>query len=271
MEARLQKRVQRYGWDRAAMHYDQCWQEVLAPASARLLDLAALQLAESVLDVACGTGALALAAARRVGQRGRVLGTDISQSMVDTAATTARALELGNCSFERCDAEALPARGAPFDAVLCGLGLMYMPDPELALRLMARQLKAGGRLTASVWGQRERCGWAGVFTIVDARVASDVCPLFFRLGAGDALGGALRGAGLRDVEVERLSVVLSYASADEACDAALLGGPVALAYARFSDATRRAVREEYARSISDFRRAGGYDIPGEFVIGRGTR
>lgn len=270
MEARLQRRVQRYGWDRAAPHYDHCWRQALAPATERLVALAALRPGERVLDVACGTGALSLAAARRVGPEGFVLGTDISQNMVDAAAAMALALDLAHCRFERCDAEALADDGTPFDAVLCGLGLMYMPDPEGALARMAHRLAPGGRLVGSVWGRRERCGWAGVFPIIDARVESDVCPLFFRLGAQDALAGALRAAGLQAVAMERLPVRLSYACADDACDAALLGGPVALAYARFDDATQRAVRAEYVESIAEFRRGSGYEIPGEFVIGRGS-
>jgi ubiquinone/menaquinone biosynthesis C-methylase UbiE len=271
MEPRLQRRVQRYGWDRAAPHYDQCWRDALAPATERLIGLASLRPGERVLDVACGTGALALAAARCVGRQGSVLGTDISQNMVEAAGAMARAMELANCRFERCDAEALSEDGPRFDAALCGLGLMYMPDPERALELMFRNLLPGGRLAASVWGRRDRCGWAGVFPIIDARVESEVCPLFFRLGTGEALAGALRGAGAQGVRTERLQVVLSYRCADEACDAALLGGPVALAYGRFDDATKAAVRQEYLESIAAFRRGAAYEIPGEFVIGCGLR
>jgi ubiquinone/menaquinone biosynthesis C-methylase UbiE len=271
MEANLQRRVQRYGWDRAAPYYDGCWREALAPATNALLKKAALRCRERVLDVACGTGVLSLAAAQAVGPQGRVLGTDISENMVRTAAATASALGYGYCEFRRCDAEALPDGGERFDAALCGLGLMYMPDPEHAIAVMAQRLAQGGRLVASVWGRRERCGWAEVFPIIDARVASDVCPLFFRLGGATTLEEAFRAAGLHDVGVERLPCGLSYRSADEACDAALVGGPVALAYARFDANTRRAVRAEYLQSITAYRRGAGYEIPGEFLIARGEK
>ena len=73
------------------------------------------------------------------------------------------------------------------------------------------------------------------------------------------------------VRTERLSITLDYVSADEAADAAFLGGPVALAYARFDDATRAAVREEYRHSIEGFRNGSGYAVPGEFVIGYGVK
>ena len=59
-----------------------------------------------MLDVACGTGVLSLAAARAVGGKGSVLGTDISQKMVDAAAAAATALGHKHCSFDRVGAEA---------------------------------------------------------------------------------------------------------------------------------------------------------------------
>jgi hypothetical protein len=65
----------------------------------------------------------------------------------------------------------------------------------------------------------------------------------------------------------RLSVTLAYASADEAGDAALVGGPVALAWSRFDAATRSRVRARYLQTIEPWRHGdGGYRMPGEFVI-----
>lgn len=77
MDARLQLRVQRYGWDRASQHYERFWANQLAPARAALLDLAALAPGESVLDVACGTGLVTFPAANNVGRTGKVTGTDL--------------------------------------------------------------------------------------------------------------------------------------------------------------------------------------------------
>ena len=270
MEAQLQRRVQRYGWDRAAPHYNQCWREALLSATAALLRLAALTPGERVLDVACGTGVLSLEAARAVGADGAVVGTDISAKMVAAADAAALALGYRHCTFERRDAEQDPHPGSAFDAALCGLGLMYMPDPERAVAGMVKCLARDGRLVASVWGRRDRCGWASVFPIVDAHVESDVCPMFFRLGACGAMENALSAAGLHDIHAERVTCGLAYRSGDAACDAAFLGGPVALAYARFDAATQASVRADYLQSIAAYREAGGYRIPAEFVVARGS-
>jgi ubiquinone/menaquinone biosynthesis C-methylase UbiE len=270
MDARLQRRVQRYGWDRAVGCYEEHWLHRLWPATKRVLELAAIAPGERVLDVACGTGVLAIAAASRMGRSGMAVGTDISDKMVEAARAAAQALGLANCRFERGDAEQPAEVGIGFQVGLCGLGLMYMPDPERALAALARQLLPNGRSVVSVWGRRDRCGWADIFPIVDAHVESEVCPLFFRLGTGDTLHHGLEAAGLINASAERLPITLRYDSAGEACDAIFLGGPVALAYAHFDEATRAAVRADYLRSVAPFRRGEAYAIPGEIVIGHGV-
>lgn len=122
-----------------------------------------------------------------------------------------------------------------------------------------------------MWGARAKCGWAEIFTIVDARVSSEVCPLFFQLGTKDSLARWFAQAGFSDVRSERLEVELGYASDDEALNAAFRRGPVALAYSRFDEATREAVHAEYLESIDGFRDGPGCRVPGEFVVTIGVK
>jgi ubiquinone/menaquinone biosynthesis C-methylase UbiE len=210
MDARLQTRIQRYGWDLAADDYEPTWTAQLAGVQAGLLAAAALVPGEHVLDVACGTGLIAFQAAEAVGARGGVLGVDLSQRMVDAAARHARRQQVRNAVFERMDAAHLASPDAQFDVVLCSLGLMYLPDPAQAVREMRRVLRPGGRLVLSVWGERSRCGWASLFEIVDAEVASEVCPLFFGLGRQDALAGLCVEAGFRQIGQQRQVATLQY-------------------------------------------------------------
>ncbi len=264
MDGRLQLRVQRYGWDRASECYEGLWSNALAPATRRLLHLAGLQSGERVLDVACGSGVLTRAALAEVGPQGEVVGSDLSSGMVAVAQATSP-----GCLFVRADAQELAGvvQQSHFDVVLCGLGLMYMPDPEASIAAMAACLRPGGRLVVSVWGERSACGWSGVFPIVDARVQSEVCPLFFRLGGRDALHAALAGVGLAQVHTERIATKIEYPDALMACDAAFVGGPVALAYGRFDAPTQEAVRDEYLDSIKPWSHEDGFSLPGEFVLG----
>ena len=269
MEARLQRRVQRYGWNKAAAHYESFWSEQLRPAQDLMLSLAALQPGERVLDVACGTGLVTFRAAEAIGPRGFIAASDISEDMVATVAGAAASRGISG-DFRRSDAEQLEHPDAAFDAVVCALGLMYVAEPPKAIQEMKRVLKPGGRAAAVVWGARKNCGWAEIFPIVERRTASDVCPMFFALGTGGTMAEAFRSAGFSDVREERISVPIVFPTADAAIGAAFIGGPVALAHSRFDDATRDGAYAEYLESIETFRRGGEYHISGEFVavIGR---
>lgn len=266
MEPRLQRRVQRYGWDLAAPGYEGLWGAQLAGVQAALLAGAALRPGERVLDLACGTGLVTLAAARAVAPSGQALGTDLSGEMVALAAQQAQRQGVNNARFTRMDAEHLAVADGSVDVVLCSLGLMYVPEPERVVSEARRVLRPGGRLVVSVWGERARCGWAGLFGIVDAEVSSEVCPLFFRLGQAGALARLCADAGLSSVEERRLRSTLTYEDGEQACDAALVGGPVALAWSRFDEATRERVRERYLVSLAPWRVGAGYAVPAEFVV-----
>ncbi len=271
MTPELQRRVQRYGWDRASDHYEQYWREQLAPAQRLALEAANLHRGDNVIDVACGTGLVTLPAADAVGPDGFVLATDISGRMVEHTQGGADAADFSWVYAQRMDAESLTVNDADFDVAMCVLGLMYVPDPYAAASEMLRALKPGGRAVNAVWGARKNCGWAEIFPIVDARVNTDVCPLFFQLGTGDSLARTMRNAGFQDVEERRINVDLYYPDEASAIGAAFAGGPVALAYAKFDDETRESAHDEYLQSIEPFRRADGYHIPGEFVVVSGIR
>ncbi len=271
MDARLQRRVQRYGWDRAAAFYEQAWARQIEPAQSRMLAMAALQPGERVLDVACGTGLVTFRAADAVGETGSVLGTDISDAMVEHVRALAGQRGNGQVAAERMEAEQLRLPDESFDVVLCALGLMFVTDPVESLKEIRRVLRPGGRAAFAVWGARRNCGWAELFPIVERRVTSEVCPLFFQLGTGESLALSMAQAGLGDVRSEHISAVLDYDSAEDAAGAAFMGGAVALAYSRFDEPTRESAHAEYLESIEPYRKGSAYAIPAEFVVAIGER
>jgi ubiquinone/menaquinone biosynthesis C-methylase UbiE len=160
----------------AADNYQSLWQTQLAEAQAAMMAWASLASGKRVLDIACGTGLVSFAAARAVGPSGQVLGVDLSGRMVSSAQRRARQMNLSNCSFARMDAETLDLPDASFDVVLCALGLMYMPDPEQALREMRRVLRAAGRCFRSLMPKcRATC--AHYSSNSDSKTHSCVCAL----------------------------------------------------------------------------------------------
>ena len=107
--------------------------------------LADVQPGDKVLDVAGGTGDLAVAFAARVGDSGRVVLTDINEAMLRTGRD--RLLDSGQVlSTAVCDAESLPFANGSFDLVSVAFGLRNMTHKEAALADMARVLRPGGRL-----------------------------------------------------------------------------------------------------------------------------
>ncbi len=271
MDDRLQRRVQRYGWDAAATIYDDAWRDNLAPAQKALLEMADLAPGLEVIETAAGTGLVTFQAAAAVTPGGRVVATDISGKMVAQGKTAASRLGASIVTFERMDSEALDFGDGSFDRALCALGLMYMPNPSVALAEMRRVLRPGGRASVAVWGERRKCGWADLFPIVDARVQSEVCPLFFGLGAPGALIGEMESAGFSAVEERRIASSLQFSDGASVLNAMVDGGAVALAAKRFPLDTRREIDAEFLSSVAPFRtEAGGYAIPGEFVVANGA-
>ncbi|MEZ4652241.1 MAG: methyltransferase domain-containing protein [Candidatus Eisenbacteria bacterium] len=114
-----------------------------APHVARI---ARVSRGQRVLDVACGTGALAREMGRQVGETGSVTGLDLIPGMVEVAKQIAPHIE-----FRHGAAEDLPFPDQTFDVVVSQFGLMFFPDRAQALREMIRVLRPGGRLAVAVW------------------------------------------------------------------------------------------------------------------------
>ena len=264
MDAKVHRWVQRRGWDRAVRHYQTYWQDQLRPAHERVLAAADLQPAQQVIDIACGTGMVTLPAATAVGLR------RLEVVAREGLAVDRREPEVGARRAEREVAVLGQGHDLPGSAPR-GRG-------QYVLSRRQRPAREAGSFTASLGAgtvfatmtlSRLRLGQ--LFPIVDARVSSDVCPMFFALGAGDCLAHVVECAGFIAVDLVRLSVELVYADAAAALGTAFLGGPVALAYSRFDDATKASAHDEYLTSIALYRAGDGYRVPGEFVIASGRR
>jgi SAM-dependent methyltransferase len=133
------------GYDRSVDGYLRILDPTLQPAHRLLVELASVRAGDQVLDLCCGTGAIARVAFDR---GATVTGIDVSEAMVDAAGANSSS----SVRFEVADAGALPYSDAGFDAVLCGFALSHLPDVRAALGEVWRVLRSGGRFVESSWG-----------------------------------------------------------------------------------------------------------------------
>lgn len=112
----------------------------------RLIEYAKIAQGQKILDLATGTGMVAIEAAQLVGAEGRVIGIDISMGMLQQARQKAERLGLHNVEFQLADAENIDFPANTFDYIFCSSALIWMSDLLEALRLWNRFLKPGGTL-----------------------------------------------------------------------------------------------------------------------------
>jgi ubiquinone/menaquinone biosynthesis C-methylase UbiE len=119
-----------------------------------VLEAAALQPGERVLDVGCGTGPSTVAAAALVGPHGSVVAADVSTEMIAAASARPVAAESAPIEWVVADAQTWQTGGAPFDVVLSRFGVMFFDDAAAAFANLHAMAAPGGRLCASVWAHR---------------------------------------------------------------------------------------------------------------------
>lgn len=136
------KAAQKLGW----AHFAPLEMNTI-PAAAHLVRRARIERGQRVLDVACGTGVVAITAARLGAQ---VTGLDLTPELLERARENARIAEV-SVELREGDAEKLPFTDAFFDAVLSQFGHIFAPRADLVLREMLRVLKPGGTIAFSTW------------------------------------------------------------------------------------------------------------------------
>lgn len=196
-------------FDRAAPTYDRVGHSYHDEFGRRLVERADVFEAASVLDVACGKGAVMVPAAQAVGSAGLVVGIDISSEM--TRLTQAELSRLGhaNCRALVMDAEQLAFEDDSFDLLFCAFAVFFLPDPVRAAAEFARVLKPSGVLGLSSWGDADpRWDWEG--DLIEG-LAVDRRSITHPFDTSESLSDLLIGAGFQDVGVktEELDVVFA--------------------------------------------------------------
>jgi len=211
--------------------YDDDERRLSAHVSERMLDLAGLRPGSRVLDIATGRGEPALRAATRVAPDGFVMGTDISDDMLDFARARAAAGSLTNLTLRVTDGETLDSvPEQAFDAALCRWGLMFFDRPRQALESVRRRLRPGGTLVAAMWAAPEVVSWWSMPRDVLARhvqlpAIDGTTPGPFRYAAAETFRADLAATGYSvDHEEDLATPVMEAATPDGLADWCLAFG-----------------------------------------------
>jgi SAM-dependent methyltransferase len=237
------------------------WSRLLAIP---FLDFAILGVTPaSVLDLGCGTGSLAFAAAERL-PGAAVTGLDHSEAYVSHARSRAADTHL---HFEQGDAAALPYGNSSFDSVLSLLVLNFVPDAHRAAREMVRVTRPGGVVAAAVWDFRGGLSFLRTFLDTAAPLDQGAVALRARQFSGPFTGPgefqkAWHAMGLRDVAAASLTIRTEFASFDDYWGPWLGGQGTIGAYVCGLPEEKREVVEHHTRLAY---LAGGEDGPRSFT------
>jgi SAM-dependent methyltransferase len=183
---------------------------------------ARIESGDRVIDVACGTGVLALAALDRVGRDGSVTGLDPNTDMLGVARRKSNRVD-----WREGRAEQIPFPDASFDAAVSQFGLMFFEDRSAGLREMMRVLRSGGRLAVAVCGALDHSpGYAVLAALLERLFGPSVADAFrapFVLGDPELLRSICIDAGIERPQVKhhvgtvRFDSIRSMISTERAC------------------------------------------------------
>jgi ubiquinone/menaquinone biosynthesis C-methylase UbiE len=268
-EPELFQSFEHQGWQTVGEGYERHFSRLTSQAAPVILDAAAVSAGKHVLDVCTGPGILASA----VVDRGAVVtGVDMSSTMLALARKNVPTAEL-----QEADAQSLPFEDGSFDAVICGLGVLHVPEPAKAFAEMLRVLKDGGYAAISTWqAPNPTNGFGLLFGALKAHgdlgVPLPHGPDMFQFSDDEKMHSALAETGFRNVAIETVNATWSLDEPTEIVSAlvegtvrsrALLGAQSE----RQKDSIVGAIESAMERYVTQ----AGYRVPMPMIVGRGSK
>jgi ubiquinone/menaquinone biosynthesis C-methylase UbiE len=202
---------------------------MFTPLAHLLLDHAKINEGDSILDIACGPGTVANVAAKRTGNKGRVMGLDISPAMLNVAKS--KTPSDGSATIEYLESPAYPlqAEDDAFDVAVCQQGLQFFPEKVDALKEMLRITKTSGRIAVAVWGPIEKCElFFQLYSAMAESIPSEIAEILkapFYLHKIEEVFELAKEAGFKNADVKTVSFPLVFEQGMEQASRVLEAAP----------------------------------------------
>ncbi|MEP7023273.1 MAG: class I SAM-dependent methyltransferase [Actinomycetota bacterium] len=250
--------------------------KVLAPVADALLSAARVCSGETILDIGCGCGATALAAAQAAGPAGSVLGIDLSGPMLGVARRRARERAVTNLRFEHADAQTYVLPAACFDAAISRFGTMFFADPVAAFRNIAGGLRPGARLCLATWQPLAANDWLTVPGAALMRYGTPPeasgSPGMFAQSDPAALAAMLTTAGFDAIDLAPVTVPLTLgADPAEAAQYLAASGPGRAALDAIAAAVRPMALDAVRTALAERAGPGGVQLNAAIWLTTATR
>jgi len=252
-----------HGWEK----WEPLLMQALSAVDPALVQGLALGPEDRVVDFACGTGEPSLTIARLL-PRGRVLGIDLAEPMLEIARRRARRFGIRNVAFRQGDIARYRHRGAPAEAAISRFGLMFVDDVPNGLQRMRAALRRGGRIAIAAWGSAaENPG-----SVIRAEASRPFVPQPppdpersphpLRFGRRGLLPRLMRDAGFRDVTLDAVRLWMIYPDLEIGVTSQIETAMVDL-HAKLGRSDRERLEQRLRRGLARYRsRDGVVRVPG---------
>lgn len=262
-------------WDTIAGEYDKVVTPMAMTFAEGLLDRVEIGPDTKLLDVAAGSGALSIPAARRGAQ---VVATDIAGALIERLRARAQAEDLSNVEAHVMDGQALDLDDDAFDVSASQFSISLFPDPQRGLDELARVTKPGGQVLVAVFGAAQTLEFLGSFlSAVQATVPGFTPPDFSdapptRLADPQKLRRMLGDAGLRDVTVDTTTWRMPFRDGSHLWDLVLASNPIgAVLVADLTEEQRTEVKTVLDGMLRERSNGNGGVLTNDINVGIGTK